>query len=129
MKAPEAAAGAAATIMIVEDEDMLRLVTLQLVEDMGFRAVPAASAEEALALIGAGTQAEVLLTDIRMPGMDGFALAERVCALRPGTGIVFTTGYADIQNQVSAGRIPRLLRKPYAPGELEAEIRSALAEG
>lgn len=112
-----------AVVMIVEDEGMVRIVTEQFVTDMGFSVITAPSSEEALALIEAGTEIDLLMTDIRMPGMDGFTLAERVLALRPGIKVVYTTGYADIPARKSGC----LLRKPYRPDDLEAELRRALA--
>src|SRR5690606_175676 len=80
----------------------------------------------ALAALQAGTQVELLLTDVVMPGgLDGAQLAERARALRPGLRVLFTSGYAE-NALVHKGRLDpgvQLLSKPYRRQQLAAKVR------
>jgi CheY-like chemotaxis protein len=119
----------APTVLVVEDEALVRMMTVDLVEDMGYRVIEAASAEKALEHVQGELQIDVLFTDIRMPGLDGFALAERVRALRPGVKVIYATGYADLERTPSPLAMGPLLRKPYAPDKLREEIQKAITDG
>jgi CheY-like chemotaxis protein len=125
-KQPEPAL--AATVLVVEDEALVRMMTVNLVEDMGYRVIEAASAEKALEHVRGELPIDVLFTDIRMPGLDGFALAEQVRALRPGVKVIYATGYADLERTPSPLALGPLLRKPYAPDELRDEIQRAMRD-
>jgi CheY-like chemotaxis protein len=120
--------GGSAVILVVEDEDLLRIMTVNLLEDMGHHVIPAASAQEALEVIRTDPGIDLLFTDIRMPGMDGFQLAERVCALRPAIKVIYATGYAEVESRPSPNAPGPLLRKPYAPEALAEEIGKVLAD-
>ncbi|MBB3266911.1 CheY-like chemotaxis protein [Azospirillum sp. OGB3] len=117
-----------ATVLVVEDEALVRMMTVDLIEDMGYRVIDAGSAEEALEHIRDEPRIDVLFTDIRMPGLDGFALAERVRALRPSIKVIYATGYADMERTPSPHAIGPLLRKPYEPDKLNETIQQAMAD-
>jgi len=118
---------APATVLVVEDETLVRMMTVHLIEDMGYRVIEAGSAEEALERVRDQPAIDLLFTDIRMPGLDGFALAERARALRPAIKVIYTTGYAEVERTASPVAPGPLLSKPYAPDRLDEEIRKALA--
>lgn len=81
------------TVLLVEDEPLIRLFLSELLEDAGFRVVEAANGAEALVLMEAGLQVEVLLTDVDMPtNCSGFKLAHQVHELWPGTEILIMSG-------------------------------------
>ncbi|MBB4038974.1 CheY-like chemotaxis protein [Microvirga flocculans] len=81
------------TVLLVEDEPLIRLFLSELLEDVGFRVVEAANGIEALVLLEAGLSIDVLLTDVDMPvGCDGFELARRVHQSRPETEILIMSG-------------------------------------
>ncbi|MCP4621206.1 MAG: PAS domain S-box protein [Bradyrhizobium sp.] len=117
------------TILCVEDDlDVRQFVTIQL-ESLGYKAVVAANAAEALAIAGRGTPFDLLFTDIVMPGsMNGRQLAERMMAERPSLRVLFTSGYAHgamhAQGRVGQG-IP-MLTKPYRKAELARMLRRCL---
>lgn len=117
------------TVLLVEDELLVRMMTADLLADMGHRVIAAASAEEALARLREEPEIQLLFTDIRMPGLDGFALAERVFDLHPGIKVIYATGYADLERRPAPHVAGPLLRKPYEPAELDAQIRKAIAPG
>jgi CheY-like chemotaxis protein len=81
------------TVLIVEDEPLIRLFISDLLEDAGFKVVEAANATEALVLLEAGLSVNVLLTDVDMPmGCSGFELAHRVHRSWPETEILIMSG-------------------------------------
>jgi CheY-like chemotaxis protein len=81
------------TILLVEDEPLIRLFISELLEDSGFRVVEAANATEALVLLNAGLEINVLLTDVDMPvGCNGYELARKVYEAWPETEILVMSG-------------------------------------
>jgi DNA-binding NtrC family response regulator len=81
------------TVLLVEDEPLIRLFLAELLEDAGFRVVEAANAVEALVVLEAGLRVNVLLTDVDMPlGCSGFELAHRVHKAWPEVEILIMSG-------------------------------------
>jgi len=117
-------------VLVVEDNEMVRRIVARLLRDLGYRVALAATAEEALKSIEEGAAADLLFTDVVLPGaMNGFELASRVAALRPGLAILVTSGYPERVGSEApeiAQRWP-LLSKPYTKLELAAALRGALA--
>jgi PAS domain S-box-containing protein len=107
-------------VLLVEDDADVRGVIRRLLIGLGHRVVEAADAAEALQLIDAVPELEVLLTDVVMPGeIDGVALAHRARSLRPGLTIALVSGH--VGDRTSAAGFP-LLRKPFTPEELAAVV-------
>ena len=117
-------------VLVVEDEaSVLRLVR-RVLEGEGMVVLSAQDAEEAQLLASQhGGVIDLLLTDVVMPGQNGLDLARRVEKDRPGTRVLFMSGYADhavVQRDiVDAGR--PFLQKPFAPDRLVARVREVLA--
>lgn len=85
--------GEPSTVLLVEDEPLIRLFIAELLEEAGFRVVEAANAAEALILMEAGLQVNVLLTDVDMPlGCNGFELAQKVHKSWPDAEILIMSG-------------------------------------
>ena len=81
------------TVLLVEDEPLIRLFISELLEDAGFKVIEAANAKEALVLLESGLPVDVLLTDVDMPlGCNGFELAHRVHESWPETEILIMSG-------------------------------------
>ena len=117
------------TIMVVEDDALVRnFVTAQL-QSLGYRTVGAANGPAALNLIEGGQAFDLLFTDVIMPGsMSGRELAEKVLKLRPGIKVLYTSGYTD-NAIVHQGRLDPgvlLLTKPYRKSQLANMVRRAL---
>ena len=113
------------TVLLVEDEPLIRLFLSELLEDTGFKVVEAANGAEALVLMEAGLQVDVLLTDVDMPtGCNGFELAHRVHELWPGTELLIMSG----RQWPSAGDLPpgaAFLAKPCPNEAIVSHVISA----
>ncbi|MFM2161893.1 MAG: hypothetical protein RLZZ383_1405 [Pseudomonadota bacterium] len=115
------------TILVVDDEPSLRRVLATQLTRAGYDVRTAASAEEALAAFPE-QPADLVLTDLRMPGLDGVAFMRRVHALAPGTPVVLLTAWATVEVAVGALKqgAADFLTKPYDQRELLDTVRQAL---
>ncbi|MDZ7281322.1 response regulator [Sphingomonas sanguinis] len=107
--------------LLVDDEELVRMSTADMLSDLGFNVVEAGSAEEAVQILGKGQTVDVLVTDHLMPGMTGTELARQVQQTRPGLPVLLVSGYAELEG-VDADR-PRLT-KPFRKDELAAILLS-----
>ena len=123
-------AGGSETILIVEDEPVLRSMARDILEECGYRILEASSGREALDVWNQhAKEIDLLLTDMVMPdGISGADLVEKLLASRPRLKIVFTSGYtADAVNQEMLTRTgASFLSKPYAQAELTKTVRDCL---
>jgi CheY-like chemotaxis protein len=115
----ESAGARAGKALLVDDEELVRATTAEMLSDMGYEVRVASSAEEALTLIGHGLKPDLLVTDHLMPGMDGAELARRTRSLWPEVQILIVSGYAE--GDGIAPDLPRLT-KPFRKDELEAHL-------
>jgi DNA-binding NtrC family response regulator len=114
-----------ATVLIVEDDPVLRFTLAMEVSEAGFRVREAANADEAEALLDAGVAVDVVVTDIQMPGThDGLALAKTVRAFRPRIKVIVTSGILPKTGLV--GVADAYFGKPYDTGRVIGQIRSLL---
>lgn len=120
------------TILLVEDDELVRRYGQEQLEAMGYRVLVAGSGPEALERLTGGQEIDLLFTDVVMPGgMSGRDLAERAVKLRPGLKVLYTSGYAE-NAIVHHGRLDpgvQLLGKPYRRAELARKIRMAIGSG
>jgi PAS domain S-box-containing protein len=114
---------ASETVLLVEDEEVVRRLTAELLERQGYRVLATDGPDEALRV---AEPWDLLLTDVVMPSMTGPELAERLAAARPDAAVLFTSGY-------SGGAVPDrgalggdLLEKPFTVEELAVKVRAAL---
>jgi CheY-like chemotaxis protein len=102
-----------AQILVAEDEPMLRELISESLSGAGYVVATAADGVEALALLDAQPGAQILISDIKMPMMDGYALTEEAIKRRPELKLLMMTGYAhDLQPGARAAREIRTLHKP-----------------
>jgi signal transduction histidine kinase/CheY-like chemotaxis protein len=113
-----------ACVLLVDDEDIVRVATAEMLADMGYEVVQAASGAEALATLRGGTKVEVLVTDYLMPGMNGVALARHARELIPGLLVLVISGYSTIAEGEGAA-LPRLA-KPFRQADLARRIADLL---
>ena len=122
---------AAARVLLVDDEDLLREVLAEQLDEAGYGVLVAANGNEALALLAAGEAVDVLVTDLSMPGMDGLAVIRAAQERRPGLPAVLLTGYAGDGAALAVGGAVSgsfsLLRKPIRLHDLIDRIQSLLA--
>jgi len=118
------------TILVVEDDDMVRGNVDAQLQSLGYSTVVAASADEALAFIDLGVAVDLLFTDVVMRGaMNGLQLADEIVKRRPSLNVLFTSGYSEDVIVDEGGLDPdvQLLAKPYRRADLANRIRIALA--
>jgi len=117
------------TILVVEDDDMVRTSVIRQLESLGYRTLAAGNGAEALALVDQGLQFDLLFTDIVMPGgINGAELGREVARRRPGVKMLYTSGYSE-DGIVHHGRLDPgivLLGKPYRKLDLARKIRGVL---
>ncbi|MBC7507011.1 MAG: PAS domain-containing protein [Sandarakinorhabdus sp.] len=106
-------------VLLVDDEELIRMSTADMLTDMGFEVCEAGSAEEALALLDQDMKIDLIITDHLMPGMSGAQLAYEVRARNPALPILIVSGYADVDG--IAPELPRLT-KPFRQSELAAKL-------
>jgi YesN/AraC family two-component response regulator len=111
------------TVLIVEDDPLVRGTVVGIIEAKGFRVRAAESAVSALRILG-HEHVDVLFTDIVMPGPDGIELAKRAKEMRPGIQIMFTTGY--FSRAADAMRFGKLLFKPMRAAQIETALQEVL---
>ncbi|MDE2121499.1 MAG: sigma-54-dependent Fis family transcriptional regulator [Betaproteobacteria bacterium] len=119
---------AADSVLVVDDDaDLLRLLDMRL-RSAGFRPVLAGSGEQALASL-AVARPRAVITDLRMPGMDGQALFERIHAADPSLPVIILTAHGTIPDAVAAAQrgVFGYLTKPFEASELLALLRRAVA--
>ncbi len=119
-----------ATVLIVEDDPLVRTMARRSLAEAGFGVLEAANGREALALIKEHGSVEAVLTDVAMPEIGGQELAQRLSELHPDLPVIFMSGYTDDdltrRGLLEAG-IP-FLEKPFSPAALTRMMRSVLSK-
>jgi len=117
-------------VMVVEDDDRMRSISVEVLRDLGYTVLHAASGPEALSMLKAGQQINLLFTDIVMPEMTGRELADQALKLIPKLKIVFTTGYTRnaVVHNGTLDPGTHLLTKPFTVDELARIIGAVLDE-
>ena len=130
---PEPAVGRPArgteTLLLVEDNDAVRELSVRALKNRGYTVYAARSGEEAIEwLVRSGIKPKLLITDVVMPGVSGPNLAARLIQQNPGMRVLYVSGYSEDSNLLQGaflGRVP-LLQKPFTPSKLAERIRSIL---
>jgi CheY-like chemotaxis protein len=118
------------TILMVEDDDLVRMSVQSLIESLGYRVVPARDGPDALEILRHDTRIDLLFTDIVMPGgMHGPQLAAEARRLRPKLKVLYTSGYPGSEYSPEGLTAQQLLSKPYEADELAAKLREILEGG
>lgn len=105
--------------LVVDDEEVVRASTADMLTDLGYEVIEASSAEQALKMLDGGLVPDLLVTDHLMPGKNGTDLAREVLQRAPGTGVLIVSGYAEAEG--IASDLPRLV-KPFKQADLAASI-------
>lgn len=123
--------GHLARVLVVEDDDAVRETVVSMLRELGHEVRAARDGADALAQMERGVAAELLFTDVVMPGpIHGTELAQRARALRPGLRVLFTSGYTDNALQPDGWLDPevQLLSKPYTLDALQRKLEQVLTE-
>jgi two-component system cell cycle sensor histidine kinase/response regulator CckA len=118
----------AGTVLLVEDEDAVRLFGSRALKNQGYNVIEARSAETALEALRVTPQIDVLVTDVVMPGMDGATLARRVRQERPTIQVILMSGYSeDVAPEKVAGEDDMFfLPKPFSLKQLASLVKEAM---
>ena len=112
--------GRRGTVLLVDDEDLVRASAADMLMDLGYQVIEAGSANHALKLMDEGLVPDLLVTDHLMPGLSGTELAKLVKARLPAIPVLVVSGYAEVDGV--APDLPRLT-KPFRRTELAASLR------
>jgi CheY-like chemotaxis protein len=115
-------------ILVVEDNDKVRMATANRLESLGYAVLEAKTGPEAITFLKAGEPVHLVFSDIVMPGgMTGYDVAEQVRSMKPDLKVLLTSGYSDMPLAVSeAARKIKVLAKPYTREQLACALREAL---
>jgi len=135
---PAAPAGEAAntdltgsgTILLVEDEDAVRLFGARALKNKGYRVLEARSGEQALDVLRGEEPIDVLISDVVMPGMDGVTLARLVRIERPAMRIILMSGYSEdvARNGIDPAEGIHFLPKPFSLKQLAGAVKKVMTE-
>jgi signal transduction histidine kinase len=125
----DAAVSATETLLVVEDEEIVREFVCAALSDQGYHVLSAVNGDAGLQIAGeyAG-QIDLLITDVIMPGMNGPELSRQLSDLRPGIPVLFVSGYSD-NDLAKHGTLPseiNFLEKPFSPASLNRKVRDVL---
>jgi two-component system cell cycle sensor histidine kinase/response regulator CckA len=115
------------TVLLVEDEPMVRGVAERALTRHGYTVLTADNGEDALEILGRGEAIDLLISDVVMPGMDGPTMVEEARKSRPDLKILFISGYAEeqLRNSINVGNVS-FLPKPFSVQELAAAAKRTM---
>ena len=117
-----------ATVLVVEDEEIVRSLIVEVLQDLGYRVLEAADGPAGLGILQAQEPIALLITDVGLPGMNGRQLADAGRERRPGLKTIFITGYAE-SAMLNSGKLEpgmMVVTKPFAVNALEDHIRKLM---
>ena len=117
------------TILIVEDDELVRSTVERILKELGYGILLASTADDALPILQSDVHIDLLFTDVVLPGtIDGKALAKQAKILRPGLPVLYSSGYTK-DSIIHQGRLDadvNLLSKPYKKADLAQRLRAML---
>ena len=121
-------AGRGETVLVVEDETVVRDLVVETLRELGYRAIEARDGPSGLRVLRTETRIDLLVTDVGLPGLDGRQLAEQARAGRPELKVLFITGYAENALFGGGDRDPgmQMITKPFPVKALAARIRAMI---
>lgn len=131
LEAGTAHAKAGEVILVVEDDEKIRFLSVEILRDFGYTVVQAGDASQALAVLAVTPHVDLLFTDIVMPGMNGRQLADKARASRPDLKVLYTSGFtknAVVHNGVLDAGVA-LISKPFTIDDLTIKVRQVLDGG
>jgi PAS domain S-box-containing protein len=120
--------GEGETVLVVEDDDSVRMLVVDVLKELGYRVVEATDGTQALAVIEGKGRIDLLVSDVGLPGLNGRQLAEIAIAARPSLKVLFITGYAATAASRSDFLAPgmQMITKPFAIDDLAQKVREIL---
>ena len=124
-------AQAGETVLVVDDEPILRMLVTDILGELGYTALEAGDGPAGLKILQSGTRIDLLVTDVGLPnGMNGRQLADAARDIRPGLKVLFITGYAE-NSVIGNGHLDpgmKVMTKPFAMEKLAQRIREMIEE-
>jgi len=116
------------TVLVVEDDMMVRMPIAEYLRDCGYNVLEAGDAAEAIATVHASAAISVVFSDVRMPGaMDGFGLARWLRANHPDIAVILTSGYNGSRSlSLDVAQGVKLIEKPYSQAQVARRIKDLL---
>ena len=118
---------ASITILVVDDEESMLKLAAAILQRDGYQVVTAQNGLAAMTALDENPDIALLFTDIKMPGIDGFILADMAKVRRPDLKVLYATGFADEVSTKPGVRHGKILEKPYDPEQLREEVRLLLS--
>jgi CheY-like chemotaxis protein len=116
----------ASTILVVEDDTIVRMLIVDVLEELDFKVLEADGSEQALAIIKDGNQhIDLMMTDVGLPIMDGRQLATEARNIRPALPILFASGYAET---IEVPADMHVIGKPFSIDQLRDKVKSVLGQ-
>lgn len=128
--APKAAPREQRTVLVVDDEPVVRDVTCSMLRSAGYGVQAAAGGGEAIAILESGDASiDLVLLDLTMPGMDGWQTLEALRQIRPELLVVFSTGHVDddVQQRIESSGVAAFIHKPFKLDVLLQVVAKGLA--
>jgi CheY-like chemotaxis protein len=117
---------ASLTVLVVDDEESMLKVAATILRRAGYQVLTARDGPEAITTLRENPGIALLFTDIKMPGIDGFMLADMAKVRRPDLKVLYATGFAEEVSTRPGIRHGKILDKPYDPQQLREEVRLLL---
>ncbi len=122
--------GAGETILVVEDEPVVRALVVEVLNELGYETLEAGEASEALRITESGQRIDLLISDVGLPGMNGRQLADIARQQRPGLKVLFATGYAESSAANDfLGPDMAVITKPFALDVFASKVGEILGNG
>jgi PAS domain S-box-containing protein len=118
------------TVLLVEDDDMVRAITTEMLEATGYTVLSAGSPAEALSFFEKGdVTIDLVITDVVMPGMTGKEMGKKIEAIRPGVRVLFMSGYTTnvIAHRGVLDEGVHFIQKPFSTSDLSRKVREAMS--
>lgn len=114
------------TLLLVEDDEMIRYLMVSLCEESGYQVIEAAKPSEALRVLGGDAWVDVLVTDFTLPEMNGIELIRKASVERNDLAVVLASGSSFGRNELPDDAVT-ILTKPFRPEDLQSAIQKSLA--
>jgi len=120
--------GRRATVLVVDDEELVRCVTQELLGCMGYDAVAVTTGEEAVELVRGGLRPDLVLLDVVMPGMGGIEAFRKLRELVPGIPVLLSSGFTDSRAaaELMDEGLNGIITKPYRMESLSDRIKEVI---